>query len=128
MAAGTLLTLTVPKLQKRRGNEISGREWISNGTLQLHRIAYENLGLGDWDGVGNAPVVKSGQMGKAPIILRMQKTLIQYYYKGEKKLNRQATSTWMTLIVTGNREENETSPTVLDDNAMKYEPSLGWLM
>lgn len=40
-------------------------EWFSNDTLQLQRMAHEELGLGDWDGCtgpGVIPITKKGQL------------------------------------------------------------------
>ncbi|KAL9116076.1 MAG: hypothetical protein Q9227_000445 [Pyrenula ochraceoflavens] len=41
-------------------------EWIANGTLQLQRMAHEELGLGDWEGCGGGggvvPVTRKGQL------------------------------------------------------------------
>lgn len=37
-------------------------EWIANETLQLQRLAHEELGAGGWSGAANAvPVTKAGE-------------------------------------------------------------------
>lgn len=51
-------------IEKRcsRGSLPAQMEWIANETLQLQRLAHEELGAGAWSGAANAvPVTKAGE-------------------------------------------------------------------
>ena len=52
-------------LEKRGMIKTSSTEWFGNGTLQLQRMAHEELGLGDWSGCTGPsviPVTEKGQL------------------------------------------------------------------
>ncbi|KAL1615965.1 hypothetical protein SLS56_011613 [Neofusicoccum ribis] len=51
-------------IQKRRRLDTYSRlEWCTNETLQLQRLAHEELGLGTWSGAaGNIPFTEPGEM------------------------------------------------------------------
>lgn len=52
-------------LQRRGIVKSTCYEWFSNDTLQLQRLAHEELGLGDWEGCTGPrviPVTKKGQL------------------------------------------------------------------
>lgn len=51
-------------LESRRIIKVSSTEWFGNHTLQLQRMAHEELGLGEWEGCkGSAnPVTQKGQL------------------------------------------------------------------
>lgn len=68
---GTLFILLELSLERiilwlERRNTIKSRstEWFGNDTLQLQRMAHEELGLGDWEGCHgkDIPVTKKGQL------------------------------------------------------------------
>jgi hypothetical protein len=68
---GTLITVTSyllepvsASLQKKRGHGQYGHlEWTTNATLQLQRLAHEEIGLGSWSGGTDAiPVTKARTM------------------------------------------------------------------
>lgn len=50
-------------IQTRRGANVYARlEWGTNETLQLQRLAHEELGVGTWEGcAGDVPVTKRGE-------------------------------------------------------------------
>jgi len=50
-------------LRKRRGKKSYSRlEWASNGTLQLQRLAHEQLGFGTWNGcTQDVPTTRYGE-------------------------------------------------------------------
>lgn len=59
----TLESIAV-RLERRDILKIPTAEWFSNETLQLQRMAHEELGLGDWEGCtrpGAVPITKNGQ-------------------------------------------------------------------
>ncbi|TGJ88742.1 hypothetical protein E0Z10_g48 [Xylaria hypoxylon] len=71
LTAGLLLTLASYILEpisswlhKRKGyNQYPHLEWTTNSTLQLQRLAHEELGFGTWsEGTETIPVTKPGQM------------------------------------------------------------------
>ncbi|KAL9112426.1 MAG: hypothetical protein Q9227_003268 [Pyrenula ochraceoflavens] len=51
-------------LERRNIIKTSTTEWFGNKTLQLHRMAHEELGLGDWEGCRGKeiPVTRKGQL------------------------------------------------------------------
>jgi hypothetical protein len=51
-------------LQKRRKyKEYASLEWTTNATLQLHRLAQEELNLGTWSGcINKIPVTEAGEI------------------------------------------------------------------
>lgn len=58
------LETIIPWLERHNIIKTSSTEWFGNDTLQLQRMAHEELGLGDWEGCrGKAiPVTKTGQL------------------------------------------------------------------
>ncbi|KAL9621565.1 MAG: hypothetical protein Q9160_003957 [Pyrenula sp. 1 TL-2023] len=58
------LETSLPWLERHNIIKTSTTEWFGNDTLQLQRMAHEELGLGDWEGCrGKAiPVTKTGQL------------------------------------------------------------------
>ncbi|KAL9624396.1 MAG: hypothetical protein Q9160_001358 [Pyrenula sp. 1 TL-2023] len=51
-------------LERRKMIKTSTAEWFGNGTLQLQRLAHEELGFGDWEGCGGKaiPITQKGQL------------------------------------------------------------------
>lgn len=51
----------LPSLQRNRKVQYGYAEWQANSTLQLQRLAHENLGLGTWSKTNEAvPVTEPG--------------------------------------------------------------------
>ena len=51
-------------LERHKIVNTTSMEWFGNSTLQLQRMAHEELGLGDWEGCGGkaVPVTRKGEL------------------------------------------------------------------